>query len=225
MDKVSLQKEFIEFLIREGALAFGDYTLKSGRLSPYFINMRILSSGRQCYQLGSFYAETIYRRWGDDFEVVFGPAYAGIPLAVSTVIALKQKFNSDKCYLTNRKEKKTYADASSLVGAKLYEGARIVLVDDVITTGATKIEAVELLKSENNVSIVGLVIGFDRLERGEGKASAVAEFARGTGIPIKSIVTIADVLAHLQSLKVQKMFNISSELQDRLKQYLEHYGV
>lgn len=217
------KEEFIDFLISEQALLFGDFTLKSGRVSPYFLNMRILCSGRQSYELGTFYADKINEQWGEDFDIVFGPAYAGIPLAVSTVIALEQKFHFHKCYLTNRKEAKEYADKSVLLGALLKGGERIVLVDDVLTTGETKQSAVELLRKSFNATVLGLVIGVDRLEKGTSEKSALQEFSDKTNIPVVCLATIRDVLAYLAMPVAKKKFAEADHCTERIETYLNQY--
>lgn len=216
MDKALLQQRFVDFLLNENALLFGDYTLKSGRVSPYFLNLRILSSGRQLYELGVFYAEAIYQTWNTDFDIIFGPAYAGISVAVSTAIAFHRQYKLEKHYLTHRKEVKGYADKSVFLGASLQEGARIILVDDVITTGMTKIESARLLRSQFRVNIKGLVIGLDRLEKGEKGKGAVEEFTNETGIPVVSIATLNDVISYLSD---------SSDAKKRLEAYLRQYGI
>jgi orotate phosphoribosyltransferase len=221
----SEKKKYIDFLISENALEFGEFTLKSGRVSPYFLNMRILSGGRQSYQLGMFYAQKIYKEWGDNFDVVFGPAYAGIPLAVSTVIALEQKYHCNKQYLTNRKEKKEYADKSALLGAVLKGGERILLVDDVLTTGETKEEAVMVLRETFGATITGLVVGLDRLEKGEAKDSALQDFFNKTGIQIESLATINDVLAYIALPSVMKKFGIPEGFAESIDMYLTRFGV
>ena len=218
------KEKYIEFLISENALEFGEYTLKSGRVSPYFLNMRILSGGKQSYQLGMFYAQKIYKEWGENFDIVFGPAYAGIPLAVSTVIALEQKFHCNKQYLTHRKEKKEYADKSALLGAIIKGGERILLVDDVLTTGETKEEAVTLLRDAFGATITGLVIGLDRLEKGETKKSALQDFFDKTGIQIVSLATINDVLAYVALPSVKKKFGIPDNAAQSIEEYLTRFG-
>src|SRR3989338_8575751 len=166
-----LQTQFIEFLIENNALKFGEFKLKSGRMSPYFFNLGVFHSGKSLAKLGGFYAETLLKS-RMHCDVLFGPAYKGIPLATATSIILFEKFNKNIPYCFNRKEKKDHGDGGDFVGAKL-EG-NVVMLDDVITAGTTVRETVSLL-ANTQATLSGIIIAFDRQERGEGKLSAVQE--------------------------------------------------
>lgn len=210
------QEKFIQFLLRTDSLYFGEFTLKSGRVSPYFFNLGRLNGGDKLMELGGFYGDRIIEKWGDEFDIVFGPAYKGIPLAIATVFALYANHNLVRRYAANRKEIKTHGDASTFLGADIKDGDRIILVDDVMTTGETKYEAVKLLKSLCDIKIQGLVIGLNRSERDLNGKDAVAEFTRATDIPVESIITAHDVAQHL---------NPGSLEQAALLRYLDEYGI
>ena len=211
----STKVQFIDFLLESKALLFKDFTLKSGRVSPYFFNLGLLNRGDQVSEIGRFFAETINAEFGDDFDIVFGPAYKGIPLAVSTVIALYENFKIDKRYCSNRKELKDYADKSILLGSPLKDGDKIIMVDDVLTTGQTKIDAVAVLETVADVEIQGLLIGLDRLETDSEGKNAVSEFTKKTGIPVKSIITAADIFSHISDAPTRM----------EMERYLYEYGV
>ena len=210
------KQKFIQFLLATNSLQFVEFTLKSGRVSPYFFNLGRLNGGDTLMELGEFYADCIVEKWGGEFDIVFGPAYKGIPLAVATVFALYKNHNLIRRYSANRKEVKTHGDASAFLGAEIKSKDRIILVDDVMTTGATKYEAVKLLRSLGDVKIQGLVIGLNRLERGENGKDAVAEFTRETGVPVWSIITARDVAGYIKH---------GSAEQTALLRYLNEYGI
>ncbi|HCE86603.1 MAG: Orotate phosphoribosyltransferase [Parcubacteria group bacterium GW2011_GWC2_44_17] len=207
---------FVSFLLETGSLVFREFTLKSGRVSPYFFNLGQLNTGRELARIGEFYADKIVAEWGDDFDIIFGPAYKGIPLAVSLVSSLYAKHNLVKKYSSNRKDVKTYADASSLLGSDVSEGDKIILVDDVLTTGETKLEAVRLLQALANVDIKGLIVGLDRCEYDTDGQDAMSEFTKATGVPVKSIVTVYDLLQYMDEL---------DPVYGAIKRYLGEYGV
>lgn len=207
---------FVSFLLETGSLVFREFTLKSGRVSPYFFNLGQLNTGRELARIGEFYADKIVAEWGDDFDIIFGPAYKGIPLAVSLVSSLYAKHNLVKKYSSNRKDVKTYADASSLLGSDVSEGDKIILVDDVLTTGETKLEAVRLLQALANVDIKGLIVGLDRCEYDTDGQDAMSEFTKATGVPVKSIITAQDMLRYLDEGDPVKV---------AIKRYLFEYGV
>ena len=209
-----LQTQFIEFLIENNALKFGEFKLKSGRMSPYFFNLGVFHSGKSLAKLGGFYAETLLKS-RMHCDVLFGPAYKGIPLATATSIILFEKFNKNIPYCFNRKEKKDHGDGGDFVGAKL-EG-NVVMLDDVITAGTTVRETVSLL-ANIQATLSGIIIAFDRQERGEGKLSAVQETVKTQKIPVQSIITLSDVV---QYLSLQKKFRKELWM---IEEYRKKYG-
>ena len=193
----TIQTQFIEFLIQHGALKFGQFTLKSGRISPYFFNLGVFHTGGALAKLGEFYAQILLDS-GFNYDILFGPAYKGIPLVATTCIALAEKFNRDVAYCFNRKEKKEYGDAGNFVGAEL--SGQVVMLDDVITAGTTVRETISLF-ANTSATLSGIVIAFDRQERGEGKHSAVQETVQKYRVPVQSIITLSDVVRYLSAPK------------------------
>ena len=191
------QSEFIEFLIENQALKFGEFTLKSGRISPYFFNLGVFNTGKALAKLGEFYAETLINS-RMHHDLLFGPAYKGIPLVAATSVILFEKFNKNIPYCFNRKEKKDHGDKGDFVGAELK--GNVVMLDDVITAGTTVRETVALLKN-TEATLSGIIIAFDRQERGEGKLSGVQEAVKTHKIPVQSIVNLTDVVQYLQTEK------------------------
>ncbi|PIS39579.1 MAG: orotate phosphoribosyltransferase [Candidatus Nealsonbacteria bacterium CG08_land_8_20_14_0_20_38_20] len=222
----TFKKQFIDFLLEKGALKFGEFKLKSGRMSPYFINTGMFDDGASIERLGYFYASLINDVLGDEFDVIFSPAYKGIPLAVATVISLSKDYETNKGYLFDRKEAKTHGEAtqeekikSALVGRKIGQGARIVLIDDVFTTGDTKYAAIELLNGlASGLKFPALVIAVDRQEVGLDGKSAIEEFEQKTKIPVFLIVSVSEIVAYL-SEKGQMTLDEKQKILDYLKQY------
>lgn len=186
--------QFIEFLLKHNALKFGNFTLKSGRKSPYFFNLGVFNTGKSLQQLGYFYAQALINS-GFSYDVLFGPAYKGIPLVSSTAIALYQEYHLDVPYCFNRKEAKDHGEGGTLVGAPMQ--GNIVLFDDVITAGTTIREAIQIIK-QHKATFSGIILAFDRQEKGTGPCSALEEITSTYNIPIKSILTITDVLTYLE---------------------------
>ncbi|RLJ02263.1 MAG: orotate phosphoribosyltransferase [Candidatus Aenigmatarchaeota archaeon] len=220
------KEEFIDFLLRKSALEIGEFKLKSGRISPYFINTGVFDDGESIAELGYFYSSTIVDNFRkEDYDIIFGPAYKGIPLAVATVIGLLGYFDINKGYSFNRKEPKGYGEATKqdkqnwIVG-KIKDGDRILMVDDVLTTGHTKYEAIDLLKSvADDLRFVGLVIAVDRKEVGTDGINAVKQFEQKTGIPVRPIVDILEIKTYLS-----KEGKISEAELKGIDDYLKKYG-
>ncbi|EEF81373.1 Orotate phosphoribosyltransferase [Methylophaga thiooxydans] len=209
------QKEFIEFALETGVLRFGSFTLKSGRQSPYFFNSGLFNSGASLAKLGRFYAQTIAES-EVEFDVLFGPAYKGIPLASTTVVALADQQQRDVPYVFNRKEKKDHGEGGQLVGAELK--GKVLIIDDVISAGTSVRESVDIIRAAG-AEPAGVIIALDRQERGQGELSAIQEVQAEHNIPVLSIISLNDLLGYLQN---------SDELAEFLpavQAYREQYGV
>lgn len=219
-----MDESFIEFLAKSGAVKFGEFTLKSGRISPYFISTGVLSDGDSTNKLGFFYAKKIKEEFSDKFDAIYGPAYKGIPLAVSASMALSSRFNMKKSWIFDRKEKKLHGDRGAFVGADLDEGAKVIMVDDVITTGGTKIEAMEKIQKTLQAEVLGVVIAVDRQER-VGRNSAVQEFSDQTGKPVYSLTNVSDIFEHLKNRKIDGKVYVDDEIYKAYLEYMKQYGV
>ncbi len=220
------QIEFVELMVRSGVLSFGDFVTKSGRHTPYFVNTGRYRSGSQIAALGDLYARTILDAFGDDVDVLFGPAYKGIPLVVSTAVALHAHHGINVGYCFNRKEAKDHGEGGVLVGHPLADGDRIVIVEDVTTAGTSIRETVPLLRAAADVEIVGLVVSVDRQERGgRSDVSALAEVGEEFGLATTSIVTIRDIIGHLSTTPVDGTLVLDDDDMARIAAYREQYGV
>ena len=217
------QKDFAEFLIKEKALQFGRFELKSGRISPYFFNSSSFNSGNSVDQLGQYYAESIQYHL-PLCTSVFGPAYKGIPLCLSTAIAMSRCQEKDIGYFFNRKEKKGHGDKGLLVGKIPLETDVIALVDDVITDGQTKIEAIQSLKELFMLQIQAVFVAFDRMEKNDDGIQASQAFSEKTGIPVHAIVTIADILEYLRESTSGKSPIVSQSAVEEIETYLKIYS-
>ncbi|CAE6880011.1 orotate phosphoribosyltransferase [Vibrio alginolyticus] len=209
------QREFIEFALEKEVLKFGEFTLKSGRKSPYFFNAGLFNTGRDLARLGRFYAAALADS-GIDFDVLFGPAYKGIPIATTTAVALADHHDIDTPYCFNRKEAKDHGEGGNLVGSAL-EG-RIMLVDDVITAGTAIRESMEIIKA-NGADLAGVLVAIDRQEKGKGELSAIQEVERDFGCAVISIVSLGDLVTYLE-----EKGNATEHL-DAVKTYRAEYGI
>lgn len=209
------QIEFIEFALERQVLKFGEFTLKSGRTSPYFFNAGLFKSGRDLARLGRFYAAALMDS-GIDYDLLFGPAYKGIPIASATAIQLCEVHDVDKPYCFNRKEKKTHGEGGNLVGADL-EG-KVMLVDDVITAGTAIRESMDLITA-NQAELAGVLIALDRQERGKGELSAIQEIERDYSAKVISIITLGDLISYLSKQPGQE------EALAKVSSYREQYGI
>lgn len=216
--------QVIDFLVQSQALKFGEFTLKSGRKAPYFINTGCFDNGEKISKLAHFYAQKLHALGLHKVDAIFGPAYKGIPLCVSTAMALAQHFDTNIGFSFNRKEAKTRGEGGEFVGAPLMKGMRVALVEDVVTAGTTLQEVVPVLRERVGVEIAGVVILVDRAERGKGAVSAVQEAESELHIKVHPIVTISDIISYL-SKPNSSGFQIDAVLQARIDEYRAEFGV
>lgn len=209
------QREFIEFALEKQVLKFGEFTLKSGRKSPYFFNAGLFNTGRDLARLGRFYAAALVDS-GIEFDVLFGPAYKGIPIATTTAVALADHHDVDTPYCFNRKEAKDHGEGGNLVGSKL-EG-RVMLVDDVITAGTAIRESMELIQA-NKADLAGVLVAIDRQEKGKGELSAIQEVEHDFGCAVISIVSLTDLITYLEQQ------GNNTEHLEAVKAYRAQYGI
>lgn len=219
------KEEFIEFMVESNVLTFGDFITKSGRRTPFFINTGNYTTGKQLSKLGEYYAKAIHDNFGDDFDILFGPAYKGIPLSVTTAIALDNLYNINASYCSNRKEIKDHGDKGILLGSKIKDNDRIVIIEDVTTAGTSVYETMPLLKEQADVSVKGLIISVDRMERGKGEKSALTELKEKFGFKTCSIVTMAEVVEYLYNRKVNGKVLVNNEMKEKIENYYKEYGV
>ena len=221
------KKEFIEFMVDSNVLKFGDFTLKSGRKSPFFMNAGGYVTGSQLKKLGEYYAKAIHAQYGDDFDVLFGPAYKGIPISVVTAIAYSELYGKEIRYCSDRKEEKDHgADKGSFLGSKLQDGDRVIMIEDVTTSGKSMEETVPKVKNAADVQILGLMVSLNRMEVGlGGKVSALDEIKEKYGFDANAIVSMADVVEYLYNKPYQGKVYIDDELKASIDQYYEQYGV
>ena len=219
------KQEFIEFMVESDVLKFGDFTLKSGRKSPFFMNAGAYVTGDQLHRLGLYYARAIHDNFGLDFDVVFGPAYKGIPLSVITTMALSELYGKEARYCSNRKEAKDHGDAGILLGSALHDGDRVVMVEDVTTSGKSIEETYPLLKAQADIEVVGLMVSLNRQEVGKGgEKCALDEVSDLYGMPTAAIVTMADVREHLHNRECQGRVVIDDAMATAIDAYYEQYG-
>ena len=219
------KQEFIEFMVESDVLKFGDFTLKSGRKSPFFMNAGAYVTGDQLHRLGMYYAQAIHDAFGLDFDVVFGPAYKGIPLSVITTMALHELYGKEARYCSNRKEAKDHGDAGILLGSALADGDRVVMVEDVTTSGKSIEETYPLLKAQANVEVVGLMVSLNRQEVGKGgKVSALDEVSELYGMPTAAIVGMDEVVSYLHNRECQGRVVIDDAMAAAIDAYYAQYG-
>lgn len=218
------KQEFIEFMVESQVLKFGDFTLKSGRKSPFFMNAGAYVTGSQLRRLGEYYAKAIHDHFGLDFDVLFGPAYKGIPLAVAASMAISQLYGKDVRYCSNRKEVKDHGDAGILLGSKLKDGDRVMVIEDVTTSGKSIEETFPILKAQADVEIKGLIVSLNRMERGKGEESALKEIQGLYGFPAAAIVTMEEVTEYLYNRECQGQIVINDDIKKALDAYYSQYG-
>lgn len=217
---MSYKNEFIDFMIESDVLKFGDFTLKSGRKSPFFMNAGAYVTGSQLKRLGEFYAKAIHEHYGDDFDVLFGPAYKGIPLGVATVIAFYNLYGKEIRYCSNRKEEKDHGDAGILLGSKIKDGDRVVIIEDVTTSGKSIEETFPIIKAQGDVEIIGLMVSLNRMEKGlTSDKTAIDEIKEKYGFDANAIVSMDEVVEYLVSEG-----KLDDELKERIDEYYKEYG-
>lgn len=218
------KKEFIEFMIDCEVLRFGDFVTKSGRKTPFFVNTGFYRTGTQLRRLGEYYAKAIQNAFGLDFDVLFGPAYKGIPLTVATAMAISEFYDADIKYCSNRKEVKDHGDKGILLGSPIADGDKVVIIEDVTTAGTSIEETLPIIKAQGDVDVMGLVVSVDRMERGQGSKSALAEIQEKYGFQTTAIVTMADVVEHLYNKPYKGKVIIDDTLKAAIDAYYEQYG-
>ena len=219
------KQEFINFMVESEVLKFGEFTLKSGRKSPFFMNAGAYVTGTQLRRLGEYYAKAIHDNYGLDFDVLFGPAYKGIPLAVATSMAISELYGKEVRYCSNRKEAKDHGgDAGLLLGSKIKDGDRVVIIEDVTTSGKSIEETFPIIQAQGNVEIKGLMVSLNRMERGKGAKSALDEIKDLYGFPTAAIVSMADVVEHLYNKEINGKVVIDDQIKAAIDAYYEQYG-
>ena len=219
------KQEFIEFMMDSQVLKFGEFTLKSGRKSPFFMNAGAYVTGAQLRKLGEYYARAIHDNYGDDFDVLFGPAYKGIPLSVAAAIAYSEIYGREVRYCSNRKEVKDHGDVGILLGSSLKDGDRVVIIEDVTTSGKSIEETYPILKAQADVQIKGLMVSLNRMEKGlGGLVSALEEIKQKYGFDANAIVTMGEVIEHLYNKPYKGQVYIDDKLKAEIDKYYEIYG-
>ncbi len=219
------KKEFIEFMVESEVLKFGDFTLKSGRKSPFFMNAGAYVTGSQLSRLGEYYAKAIHDHYGTDFDVLFGPAYKGIPLSVATTIAFSRLYGKEIRYCSNRKEVKDHGDTGILLGSKIKDGDRVVIIEDVTTSGKSIEETFPIIQAQGDVTILGLMVSLNRMEKGlETDKCALDEIREKYGFPANAIVSMADVVECLYNRPCQGRLIIDDKMKEAIDKYYEQYG-
>lgn len=219
------KQEFIEFMVDCNVLKFGDFITKSGRKTPFFVNTGFYRTGTQLRKLGNYYAKAIHDKFGLEFDVLFGPAYKGIPLTVAATMAISEEYGKEIRYCSNRKEVKDHGDKGILLGSPINDGDKVLLIEDVTTAGTSIGETLPVIQAQGNVQVCGLVVSVDRMERGQGAKSALAEISETYGFPTTAIVTMAEVIEHLYNRPYKGKVYIDDTLKAAIDAYYEKYGV
>lgn len=222
---MSYKEDFVKFMVRSGVLLFGDFTTKSGRKTPYFVNTGNYKTGAQAAKLGEYYARNIQEHVDGRIDALFGPAYKGIPLAVAAGISMYNLFDRDINYCFNRKEVKDHGEGGAMVGYKLQDGDRVLIVEDVITAGTAIRETLPILKAAADIEIAGMVISVDRMEKGKGEKTAIQEVYEEFGIVTYPIVTVKEIIEILHNNPVDGKVYIDDEMKARMEAYMEQYCV
>ena len=213
------KQEFIEFMVASDV-----FTLKSGRKSPFFMNAGAYVTGSQLKRLGEYYAKAIHDNYGDDFDVLFGPAYKGIPLSVATTIAFSELYGKEIRYCSNRKEVKDHGDTGILLGSKIKDGDKVVIIEDVTTSGKSIEETFPIVKAQGDVEIIGLMVSLNRMEKGKGDKCALDEIKELYGMQANAIVTMDEVIEHLYNKPCQGKVVIDDAMKEKIDAYYAQYG-
>ncbi len=223
---MTYQEAFIEFMVRSGVLTFGDFTTKSGRKTPYFINTGNYKTGAQADALGNYYAACIHEHLAEagGADLLFGPAYKGIPLVVTAAASLYRNYREDYAYCFNRKEAKDHGEGGTMVGAKLQAGDRVAIVEDVVTAGTAVRETIALFQGIAPVKITALFVSVDRMEKGTGDRSALDELRQDYGVSVFPIVTVRQIIDYLYNRPIDGKIYIDSTMRARMEEYLNTYG-
>ena len=218
------KQEFIEFMVDSQVLKFGEFTLKSGRKSPFFMNAGGYVTGTQLRKLGEYYAKAIHDSYGLDFDVLFGPAYKGIPLAVAAAMTISELYGKEIRYCSNRKEEKDHGDTGILLGSKLKDGDRVVIIEDVTTSGKSIEETYPIIKAQADVEVRGLMVSLNRMEKGQSDKSALAEIKEKYDFEANAIVNMGEVVEYLYNKPYKGQIYINDEIKKSVDEYYERYG-
>ena len=221
----SYKKEFIEFMVDCHVLKFGDFVTKSGRRTPFFVNTGFYRTGNQLKKLGEYYAEAIHDKFSLDFDVMFGPAYKGIPLAVTSAMAISEMYGKSVGYCSNRKEQKDHGEKGILLGSPLEDGDKVLIIEDVTTAGTSIQETLPIILAQGKVTIAGLVVSVDRMEKGQGDKSALEEIEEMYGFPTTAIVTMKEVVRHLYNKPYKGRVYLDDDIKNAIDAYYETFGV
>ena len=219
------KQEFIEFMIDCEVLKFGDFVTKSGRRTPFFVNTGFYRTGSQLAKLGEYYSNAIRDNFGTDFDILFGPAYKGIPLSTATTIEFARLTGKDIRYCSNRKEVKDHGDTGILLGSPIKDGDKVLIIEDVTTAGTSIEETYPIIKAQANADILGLIVSVDRCERGQGTKSALTEISEKYRMKTCAIVTMKEVVEHLYNKEYKSRVIIDDTIKDLIDKYYEEYGV
>lgn len=218
------KQEFIEFMVDSQVLKFGEFILKSGRKSPFFMNAGGYVTGAQLRKLGEYYARAIHDNYGLDFDVLFGPAYKGIPLSVATAMAISELYGKEIRYCSNRKEVKDHGDTGILLGSKLKDGDKVVIIEDVTTSGKSIEETFPIIKAQADVEIKGLMVSLNRMEKGQAEKSALEEIKEKYGFDANAIVNMKEVVEYLYNKPYKGQVYIDDKIKEAIDAYYEQYG-
>lgn len=220
------KEQFIEFMVASDALKFGDFTLKSGRRAPFFMNAGIFTSGLQLKKLGEFYARAVHDCFGEDIDIFFGPAYKGIPLSVAAATAFYELYGKEVRYCSNRKEVKDHGDVGILLGSKMKDGDKVVIIEDVTTSGKSIEETYPIIQAQGKIDVLGMMVSLNRMEKGKGgQMCALDEIQQTYGLRAFSIVTMEDVIERLYNRECQGRIVIDDKMKASIDTYYEEYGV